>query len=230
LEFHASGQCFSTLVNFDAIARVFWAADGEAFLPQKHFSNLSLCAFLERSAQQQFPATRRAYREAADGFGPDDLFTMMDWLDAHLNEVSVAQALAILRLTRWDPTALLRLFPAIAPKVRSAVAERYDLRDAVLKTAANRFPITPADNALPFSCAVILLELRFFAEASELFRTSEASLGRSAATSYNLGLCAQGVGRTKEALALMIDACTQDPSFEPARNARAKLEAQGELA
>jgi tetratricopeptide (TPR) repeat protein len=150
----------------------------------------------------------------------------MNWLDAHLNEVSIAQALSILRLTRWDPTAFLRLFPAIAPKARHAVGERYDLREAILKMTANRFPVTAQDQVLAFNAGVVLLELRFFAEAAELFRSSEKTLGRSAATSYNLGLCAQGLGRTEEALALMVDACNQDPSFEPGRNARAQLEGQ----
>jgi tetratricopeptide (TPR) repeat protein len=224
LEFHASGQCFSTLVNFDAIARYFWTIGGEAFLPQKHFSNLSICAFLEHKPDQQFPATRRTYRLAADAFGLDDLFTLMEWLASRLNDVSIAQALAILRLTRWDPTALLRLFPVIAPKLRNAVTERDDLRDAVLKTLDNHYPVSSADNALAFNCAVILLELRFFREAIELFKTSERVLGRSATTSYNLGLCEAGLGRTEEALACMVDACKQDPALAPAQSARARLE------
>jgi tetratricopeptide (TPR) repeat protein len=224
LEFHASGQCFSTLVNFDAIARHFWGRGGEAFLPQKHFSSLSVCAFLEHPPDEEFPATRQAYREAADTFGPDDLFTLMSWLDAHLHEVSLTQALAILRLTRWDPTALLRLFPVIAPKLRNAHAERLDLRDAILRTSANHFPVSEAENVLAFNSGVVLLELRFFAEAQQMFQVSEQLCGRSATTSYNLGLCALGLGRNQEALAFMVNACNQDPAFEPARNARLRLE------
>jgi hypothetical protein len=226
LEFHASGHCFSALVNFDAIARYFWGRGGEAFLPQKHFSSLSLCAFLRHAPEHEFPGTRQAYRAAADAFGPDDLFALMSWLDSHLNEVSLVQALAILRLTRWDPTALLRLFPVIAPKLRNAHAERLDLRDAILRTSANHYPVSAAENVLAFNGGVVLLELRFFAEAQQMFQVSEQVLGRSAATSYNLGLCAQGLGRSEEALAFMADACHQDPAFEPARSARAKLENQ----
>jgi tetratricopeptide (TPR) repeat protein len=224
LEFHASGHCFSTLVNFDAFARYFWGRGGEAFLPPKHFSSLSLCAFLQHAPEQEFPATRQAYREAADAFGPDDLFALMAWLDAHLHEISVGQALALLRLTHWDPTALLRLFPVIVPKLRNAHAERHDLRDAILNTRANHYPVSAADDVLAFNCGVVLLELRFFAEAQQMFQASEQALGRSAATSYNLGLCALGLGRQSEALGYMTDACNLDPAFEPARNSRLKLE------
>ncbi|HZS27931.1 MAG TPA: SAM-dependent methyltransferase [Candidatus Angelobacter sp.] len=224
VEFHAGSHCFSQVVNFDAISRYYACKSGEALLPQKHISSLNICAFLERSGQNDFPATRKAYREAVDGFGPDDLFTLMGWLDAHLHEVSAAQALAILRLTRWDPTALMRLFPVIAPQLRSVVAERIDLRDAVFNVMANRFPVSRSDNELAFYCGVILLELRFFAEAMEMFTISEQTLGPSAATSYNLGLCAAGLGRSEEALAFMVKACDQDPSFAPAQSARARLE------
>lgn len=226
LEFHASGNCFSAIVNFDAIARYFWSIGGEAFLPEKHFSNLSLCAFLQHPPEREFPAMRQACREASHHFGPDDLFTLMTWLESHLNELSVAQALSLLRLTRWDPTALLRLFPVIAPQLRSVVAERIDLRDAVFSVMANRFPVSHGDNELAFDCGVILLELRFFAEAMEMFTISEQALGRSAATSYNLGLCAAGLGRSEEALAFMVRACDQDPRFAPAQSARARLEGE----
>jgi hypothetical protein len=225
IEFHAGSNCFSQIVNFDAISRYYAYKGGESLLPQKHVNSLNICAFLERSGKD-FPATRQAYREAVDGFGPDDLFTLMDWLDSHLHEVSAAQALVILRLTRWDPTALLRLFPVIAPRLRSLAAERLDLRDAVMRVMANRFPNSHSERELAFHCGVILLELRFFAEAAEMFTISEQTLGRSAPTSYNLGLCANGLGRAEEALTCMVEACKQDPAYAPAQRARDRLEGE----
>jgi Tfp pilus assembly protein PilF len=75
---------------------------------------------------------------------------------------------------------------------------------------------------------VILLELRFFADAAAMFKTSQKIFGHSAATSYNLGLCAQGLGTRNEALALMVEACNLDPNFEPARVTRAKLEGESQ--
>jgi hypothetical protein len=157
-------------------------------------------------------------------FGPDDLFTVMSWLNAYLDTVSVSQALSLLRLTCWDTTAFLRLFPAIAPKVRNFAAERNDLRDAVLNVWENRYPVEPGDNMLAFDCGVVLLELRFYIEAAAMFEASEQMLGRTAATSYNLGLCALGVEDRVSALAHMKQACQLDPVFEPARASRERLE------
>jgi tetratricopeptide (TPR) repeat protein len=224
LEFHASSNCFSQTVNFDAITRYFYGLGGDWLLPQKHFSSLNICAFIARRPGDEFLASRKSYEQALAGFGPDDLFALMSWLNAHLEEVSVVQALALLRLTHWDTIALLRLFPVIARQLRTVSGERHDLRQAVLNTWANHYPVSPAENLLAFNCGVILLELRFFAEALPLFKASEQVLGRTATTSYNLGLCALGLGRSTDALAYMVEACDLDPSFEPARSSRARLE------
>ena len=224
LEFHASGHCFSQQVNFDAFARYFWADGGEAFLPEKHFSSLSICAFIAHRPGDDFPAIRAAYQQSQSTFGPDDLFALMSWLNAHLEEVSIVQALALLRLTRWDTTAFLRLFPVIARQLRTAATERNNLLQAVRNIWGNHYPVTATENVLAFQCGAVLLELRFFADALGMFRASERQLGRTAATSYNLGLCALGLGNSAEALNYMVEACKLDPGFEPARNSRLKPE------
>lgn len=223
LEFHGT-NCFSQMVNFDAIGKYFIETGGEALLPEKHFAGLNICAFLKAGNRGPFPRTSETYREIQAGIGPDDLFTLFAWLNAHMEEMTVPQVLAALRLTRWDPIALNRLFPVLARQLRNVSAERYDLRDAVMKTWANHFPVKADENVIAFNCGVILLELRFFEEAISMFKASERIFSPSAATSYNLGLCAMGLGRNSEALDYMIEGCKLDPNFGPARVSREKLE------
>jgi tetratricopeptide (TPR) repeat protein len=225
LEFH-SGNCFSQQVNFDAIGKYFVAKGGQALLPDKHFSSLSICGFL-LDGSHAFAATSAAYRSAQAQVGPDDVFTLLGWLNAHMEEMNVAQILAMLRLSRWDPVALTRIFPVLVRQLGAAGAERNDLREAVMRVWANRFPVTAADNVLAFDSGVILLELRFYADALMMFQASELMLGRSAATSYNLGLCAAGLGRNADARKYMEQALQQDPSFASAGAALQKLEAEG---
>lgn len=225
IEFHGP-NCFSQMVNLDTIGKYFVTNGGEAFLPEKHFASLNICVFLTGGRAEKFPAVSAAYREAQARIGPDDLFTLFAWLNAHMEEMTVPQILAALRLTRWDSIALNRLFPVLGPQLRNVGAERYDLRDAVMKTWANHYPVNPSENVIAFNCGVILLELRFYEEAMSMFKASQRIFSPSAATSYNLGLCAMGLERTSEALAYMTDTCNLDPNFEPAKQARQKLEAQ----
>jgi SAM-dependent MidA family methyltransferase len=225
LEFH-SANCFSQMVNFDAISKYFQARGGQALLPDKHFSGLNICAFLYPGAAGAFSRTTAAYQEAQAAFGADDLFTLLAWLNAHMEETSVPQILAVLRLTRWDPIAFMRLFPVLARQLRTVVTERNDLRTAIMRIWPNHYPISPNENEIAFQCGVVLLELRFFEDALAMFKTSQRIFGPSAATSYNLGLCFQGLKRSPEALACMIEACELDPKFEPARISRDKLESE----
>ena len=109
LEFH-SGNCFSQQVNFDAIAKYFIARGGKALLPDKHFSSLSICAFL-LGGNQPFAQTSAAYRNAQAQIGPDDVFTLLAWLHPHMEEMNVAHILAMLRLTQWDPPRCCAFFP-----------------------------------------------------------------------------------------------------------------------
>lgn len=226
LEFHGSGRCFSQVVNFDAVAKYFRGKGGEALLPQKHFTSLNLCAFLQHHSGDHFPQTCNAYRREVDKFGPDDLFAVMSWLNQHLDQIPPSQAISLLRLTRWDATALSRMFPVIARHARNAGPERNDLRDAVVRSWENHYPLSKEENVLAFYCGVILLELRFYSEAYDMFRKSQQLFGISAATSYNLGLCCEGMDRLVEALEFMREACALDPDFEPARHSSRKLESQ----
>jgi tetratricopeptide (TPR) repeat protein len=225
-EFH-SAHCLSQMVNFDAIAKYFEAAGGEAFLPEKHSSSLHICAFLKHPSGAQFPALKARYHETQSALGPDDLFALLAWLNPHMEEMSVPQILALLRLSHWDPTTLIRLFPVLARQIRNVSAERNDLRNAVLRTWTNHFPVSPSENILAFDCGVLLLELRFFEEAISMFHHSQRLLGPSASNSYNLGLCYLGLRRPSEALALMVEASDLDPAFESARLMRRKLEDEG---
>jgi hypothetical protein len=225
LEFHGP-DCFSQMVNFHAIGKYFQATGGEALTPDKHSASLNICAFLQRRSGELFPATRAAYQEAQAALGPDDVFTLLGWLNAHMEEMSVPQILSTLRLTRWDPVALLRLFPVLGRQLRNVVAERNDLHNAVMRIWANHYPVTSSENVIAFHCGVILLELRFYEDAISMFKASQQVLGPTAPTSYNLGLCSLGLGRSSEALAFMVEACNLDPAFDPARLSRAKLEAQ----
>jgi hypothetical protein len=225
LEFH-SARCFSQMVNFDAIGKYFEARGGAALRPDKHTASLSICGFLQGGSQDSFSATTAAYQQAQTAFGPDDVFTLLAWLHPHMEEMSVAQILSALRMTRWDPVALMRLFPVLGRQIRTASAERKDVRTAILRTWANHYPVSPAENVVAFQCGVILLELRFYDDAAAMFKASQKMLGPSAPASYNLGLCSMALGRDSEALALMTEACNLDPAFEPARLTRLKLQKQ----
>src|SRR5258708_37092794 len=99
------------MVNFDAIGKYFEIIGGQALVPDKHSASLNICAFLQGRPGDQFTATKTAYQDAQATFGPDDLFTLLGWLNAHMEERSVRHILPTLRLPRRDSTTLAVLIP-----------------------------------------------------------------------------------------------------------------------
>jgi hypothetical protein len=141
------------MVNFDAIGKYFAAAGGEALLPAKHSASLNVCAFLQGHKGDQFPATAKAYQDAQEAFGTEDLFALLGWLNAHMEEMLAPQILAVLRLSRWDPTAFMRVFPVLARQLGSVPLGRHDIREAVLRIWATTILFIPARTFSPFSAA-----------------------------------------------------------------------------
>jgi len=221
-EFHAP-NCFSQMVNFDAVAKYFESTGGSALLPEKSSAAFSICAFLRGRLDDCFPATTKSYTDLQAAFGVDDLFALMSWLNPHIEEMSVAQTLAVLRLSHWDTLTFLRVFPVLVRKASSASGEREDVHAMIAKVWANYFPVSAVDSTLAFYCGMVLMEFRFHDEALAFFEISLRDLGPSAATSYNMGRCHEGAGRPTQALERMKEACDIDPTFEPARLAINKL-------
>lgn len=221
-EFHAP-NCFSQMVNFDAVAKYFESTGGSALLPEKNLAAFSICAFLRGRPNDRFSATTRSYTDLQAAFGVDDLFALMTWLNAHIEEMSVTQTLAVLRLSHWDTLTFLRVFPVLLRQAPSASREQEDVRAAILKVWANYFPVSSVDSSLAFYCALVLMEFRFYDEALAFFEISLRELGPSASTSYNMGRCHEGAGRPAQALERMKEACGIDPAFEPAKLAIDRL-------
>ena len=62
LECHTP-NCFSQTVNLDAMGKYFEALGGEALVPQKHFTSLSVCAV--PAGRSVFPVTKMACQEVS---------------------------------------------------------------------------------------------------------------------------------------------------------------------
>src|SRR5260370_35033107 len=98
------------MVNFDAIGKYFEADGGEALTPDRHFTSLNICAFLQGGRGHHFAATRKAYYDAQAAIGPKHVFTILASLNAHMDDMTLPPILSTLSRTRWNPIALLHNF------------------------------------------------------------------------------------------------------------------------
>jgi tetratricopeptide (TPR) repeat protein len=140
------------------------------------------------------PETRLAYDEAIERFGPDDLMTFSEAIDAAAKTMSAAELVSVLRLTNWDSYTLLAISDVLVEKIPDADgATREDIRDALSEIYERHYPV-PGEGDLPFALGLILYELGDYAEALDCFEASLERFGTDAATEYNIGLCRDQLG------------------------------------
>ena len=107
-----------------------------------------------------YAETRLAYDDAIERFGPDDLSILTEGVERAAAQLSVAELVALLRLSGWDAFTLLGVAGALREQAADAdPAAQEDLRHALFETYDRHFAV-PGDDDLPFAIGLLLYELR----------------------------------------------------------------------
>jgi tetratricopeptide (TPR) repeat protein len=226
------------MVNYDAIAKFCKGSGGEPFLPCVRPQAIAVGAFAwkhsdlqrnENRGQGAFPRLGSAFRTSVGTFGPDELYIALEAV-GRPERLTLAQIVAVIRLSRYCASVLLRLADALLPFLNgiSGVA-RDELRLVILETWNRALPLGPPEEDLAFRCGALLLHLRFYADAVVLLEASVSQYGPAPATAYNLGLCYLAMDRDDLALASLREASELDPAFEEPRSQIVALTARKQL-
>ena len=108
--------------------------------------------------------------------------------------LSVAEIVALLRLSGWDATTLHAVLGPLRDQAAEAdPATQEDLRQALFETYDRHFAV-PGDPDLPFAIGLLLYELQDYEDAIEFFEASLEQHGHDPATERNIELCEAMLG------------------------------------
>jgi hypothetical protein len=179
------GGAFSLMVNFHALGHFARRHGGELLHGGDRHAALDAAALVFGPAEH----TRAAYANALEHFGPGDLATLTAGVERAADELTVAEIVALLRLTRWDATTLHAVLEPLRDKAADAdPATQEDLRFALFETYDRHFAV-PGDPDLPFAIGLLLYELQDYEDAIEFFEASLGQHGHDPATEKNIELC-----------------------------------------
>jgi tetratricopeptide (TPR) repeat protein len=153
------GGAFSLMVNFHALGYVAARHGGELLHGGDRHAAIDVGALVFGGGAQ----TREAYRDAIERFGPGDLATLLEGVERAAAQLSVAEIVALLRLSGWDASTLFE------------IEERH-------------FTV-PGDPDLPFAIGLLLYELQDYEDAIAYFEASLEQHGHDPATEKNIELC-----------------------------------------
>ncbi|MCG7408303.1 tetratricopeptide repeat protein [Paenibacillus sp. ACRRX] len=93
---------FSLTANYHAIQHYFEQRGATALFPPHHYKNLNVGCILNLDKPKAYNHTRLAYRRFIERFGPDDFFSMKEWVDRNLDSMQLQQILSFWRLGGYD--------------------------------------------------------------------------------------------------------------------------------
>jgi tetratricopeptide (TPR) repeat protein len=176
---------FSLMVNFHALG--FWAGrhGGELLHGGDRHAAIDVGALVFGPSFE----TRAAYADAISRFGPGDLAILSEGVERAADELSVAELVALLRLSGWDASTLHAVLGPLRDQAADAdPATQEDLRTALFEIDERHFAV-PGDADLPFAIGLLLYELEDYEDAIEYFEASLEQHGHDPATEKNIELC-----------------------------------------
>ncbi|MBH5317571.1 SAM-dependent methyltransferase [Paenibacillus sp. GSMTC-2017] len=181
----------SLTANYHAIEFVIKQKGGEALFTQHHYKNLNVgCMFMSESSSS-YINTKLAYKRFIDRFGPDDFFSLKEWVDQHSETMEPRQLLAFWRLGGYDSEFFIHNITSISSHALDVSdEEKLDIQLGIHKMWNSYYQIEQ-QHTLAQQVGLLLFELDLFVDAKQFLEISVAT-EEGAKTSdilYSLAIC-----------------------------------------
>ncbi|XOK64487.1 tetratricopeptide repeat protein [Paenibacillus elgii] len=93
---------FSLTANYHAIQQVMEQNGALALFPPHHYKNINIGCIINMDTPMDYFQTRLAYRRVIERFGPDEFFSLKEWVDLNLDSMELQQILSFWRLGGYD--------------------------------------------------------------------------------------------------------------------------------
>lgn len=186
LAFHGS---FSVMANFDAIARVFKNAGGDALL-QTPREGITTGVFASGIHFSDYPETMQALEDYIEGFSPGDYFLLHDQVCNEDENVKLEVYAALLAMSRWDPY----VYDLVNERVIELLDDEPDhdtleyLTQNMHKIADN-FYFVPGTEDVLFNVGLFFHEAERYEKALKFYQESLRVFGELHETIFNIGIC-----------------------------------------
>jgi len=180
---------FSLWVNYHALGAYCEKLDGKALFPSYANFYLQMGCLLFTPDVPNYQQTDAAYQRFVNDFGPDDFNGIKKMTYKHLDRLTLKELLAMLRLSAYDSTVFIKLYPQLK-KVAKQVTfkERRRLGEAMQEVWNMYFTINePVD--LGYVMGRFCYDLAFYKEALTFYKNSVTLFGEKADISYGKALC-----------------------------------------
>jgi len=220
------GGGFSMIVNYHAIGEYVRNQGGQVLHMAHRHTCLSVSAYLLGQPSTNYLETAQAFHEAIEQWGPDEFITLHLGMQKLYHSLNLEQLLDYLRLCGWDSYSFLGCFQFLLEKLeKSSQTVQQDLYYVAQQVWNAYYPLNEKQD-LAYALGVLLYNLKDYPEALNYFQLSLERCGPHEHTFYNIAICHAALQRREDALTCIDHMLQLNPSSEPAKALRLKLQSQ----
>lgn len=207
---------FSLTANYHAIQHVFEQRGAQPLFTTHHYKNINIGCIFMLEMPMSYANTRLAYRRFIERFGPDDFFSMKEWVDRHFDTMGLQQILAFWRLGGYDA----EFFIQSAKRISSLLPEASDEEMLDIKLSIHimwsSYYAMEQHYDLALDAGLLLFEMDMYEEAKLFLEISvHADEDESVPIVLHcLAVCSYELGLEETALAYIREALVLEPEHE----------------
>jgi SAM-dependent MidA family methyltransferase len=215
LIYHGS---FSLTANYHAIGYVCEQRGGLSLFTGQHYKNINIGCMLMLETPMGYANTRLAYRRFIDRFGPDEFFSLKEWVDRQLETMGLQQILAFWRLGGYDAEYFIQSARRIASLLPEANDEELQDIKLGIHTMWSSFYTMEQRYDLALDAGLLLFEMDMYEDAKLFLETSIHTDEEESVVTvlYCLAICSYELGDEDAAQQYLREALVLEPEHEEA--------------
>jgi len=209
---------FSLTANYHAIQHVFGQKGAQSLFTAHHYKNINVGCIFMLETPISYANTRLAYRRFIDRFGPDDFFSMKEWVDRQFDTMELRQILSFWRLGGYDAEFFIQSAKHISSLLPEASdEEKLDIQNGI-HIMWSSYYVMEQRYDLALDAGLLLFEMDMYEDAKVFLESSiHADEDEPVATVlYCLAICSYELGLEEAALKYIREALVLEPEHEEA--------------
>ncbi|MDQ6423448.1 tetratricopeptide repeat protein [Paenibacillus sp. LHD-117] len=211
---------FSFTANYHAFQHVYESRGAVALFPPHHYKNINVGCILHMEAPTDYVQTRLAYRRTIERFGPDEFFSMKEWVDRNLGSMELQPVLSFWRLGGYDAEFFIQSARRISSLLPDANDEELqDLLRGIQLMWSSYYVMEQQRYDLALDAGLILFEMDMYEESKRFLEISVRQEQDEVVSTvyYCLAICCFELEQDDDALHYLRALLELEPDHEEAR-------------
>jgi len=209
---------FSLTANYHALRDVFERRGAATLFPSHHYKNINVGCILHVDRPKDYSNFRLAYRRRVERFGPDDFFSLKEWVDRQQKSMGLQQMLSFWRLGGYDA----EFFAQNAQRLSSLLADATDEEKQDLVSGIERmwssYYVMEQQYDLALDAGLLLFEMGMYERSKRYLEISvREDKGEVVSTVYySLAICCFELELIEDAIRYLRKLLELEPDNEEA--------------